>query len=66
MKKIMVELRLQFLKDIPSRSEFCVKMNILFFDEHLHNQDYLDWEQVVETLFKYIEGAGSVGWLKLQ
>ncbi|XP_020691127.1 uncharacterized protein LOC110105819 [Dendrobium catenatum] len=36
-------------------SEFKVKIDIPFFDGHLHIEDYLDWERAVENFFEYME-----------
>ncbi|XP_028550608.1 uncharacterized protein LOC114579613, partial [Dendrobium catenatum] len=35
--------------------EFKVKMDIPFFDGHLHIEDFLDWEKAVENFFDYMD-----------
>ncbi|KAI0493337.1 hypothetical protein KFK09_027614 [Dendrobium nobile] len=35
--------------------EFKVKMDIPFFDGHLHIEDFLDWEKAVENFFDYLD-----------
>ncbi|KAI0498353.1 hypothetical protein KFK09_021594 [Dendrobium nobile] len=35
--------------------EFKVKMDIPFFDGHLHIEDLLDWEKAVENFFDYLD-----------
>ncbi|PKU80123.1 hypothetical protein MA16_Dca024582 [Dendrobium catenatum] len=35
--------------------EFKVKLDIPFFDGHLHIEDYLDWERAAENFFDYME-----------
>ncbi|PKU77966.1 uncharacterized protein LOC114579829 [Dendrobium catenatum] len=35
--------------------EFKVKMDIPFFDGHIHIEDYLDWEKSVENFFDYMD-----------
>lgn len=35
--------------------EFFIKLDIPFFDGHLHIEDFLDWEQILESLFGYME-----------
>lgn len=32
-----------------------VKVDIPYFDAHLHVEDYLDWEQSMEAFFKYMD-----------
>ncbi|XP_028556926.1 uncharacterized protein LOC110109044 [Dendrobium catenatum] len=36
-------------------AEFKVRLDIPFFDGHLHIEDYLDWEKAVENFFEYME-----------
>ncbi|KAI0496820.1 hypothetical protein KFK09_023144 [Dendrobium nobile] len=36
-------------------NDFKVKLDIPFFDGHLHIEDYLDWEKAVENFFDYME-----------
>ncbi|KAI0501107.1 hypothetical protein KFK09_019325 [Dendrobium nobile] len=38
-----------------SQGEFKVKLDIPFFDGHMHIDDYLDWEKAVENFFEYME-----------
>lgn len=35
--------------------DFKVKVDILFFDGHLHIENYLDWEQTVESFFEFMD-----------
>ncbi|PKU80524.1 RNA-directed DNA polymerase [Dendrobium catenatum] len=35
--------------------EFKIKIDVPFFDGHLHIEDYLDWEKAVENFFEYME-----------
>ncbi|KAI0507351.1 hypothetical protein KFK09_013473 [Dendrobium nobile] len=39
----------------PHQGEFKVKMDIPFFDGHLHIEDFLDWEKAVENFFDYMD-----------
>lgn len=32
-----------------------LKLDLPYFDGHLHVEDYLDWEQAVEIFFDYME-----------
>ncbi|XP_020700689.2 uncharacterized protein LOC110112721 [Dendrobium catenatum] len=40
----------------PSRpGEFKIKVDVPYFDGHLHIEDYLDWEKAVENFFDYMD-----------
>ncbi|KAI0491611.1 hypothetical protein KFK09_025871 [Dendrobium nobile] len=38
-----------------NQAEFKIKVDIPFFDGHVHIEDYLDWERAVENFFDYLE-----------
>ncbi|XP_020683521.2 uncharacterized protein LOC110100366 [Dendrobium catenatum] len=38
-----------------NQAEFKVRVDIPFFDGHVHIEDYLDWEKAVENFFDYME-----------
>ncbi|KAI0512326.1 hypothetical protein KFK09_012965 [Dendrobium nobile] len=61
-------------------AEFHVKLDLSYFDSHLHIEDYLDCERAVETFFEYMEipkekqvkyvachlrGGASAWWMQL-
>lgn len=63
------------------QGDYRMKLDIPVFDGHLHIEDYLDWEQAVESFFDYLEvlperqvkyvacklkGAAGAWWLQLQ
>ncbi|KAI0529652.1 hypothetical protein KFK09_002206 [Dendrobium nobile] len=42
-----------------TETEFKVKVDISFFDGHLHIEDYLDWEKAVKNFFDYMDIEAS-------